>query len=84
MMWRFCVGSPWRDLPQEYGPWQSAYDRFRIWAKQRVLQHLMEAVINEAAARGETDMGLVSVDSATARAHHHAASNEALTSREIC
>jgi transposase len=73
VMWRFRVGSPWRDLPAEYGPWQSAYDRFRIWARQGVLQHLMEAMIAEAAARGETDLGLVSVDSATARAHHHAA-----------
>jgi transposase len=72
-MWRFRVGSPWRDLPAEYGPWQSAYDRFRIWAKQGVFQQLMEAMIAEAAARGETDLGLVSVDSATARAHHHAA-----------
>jgi transposase len=73
VMWRFRVGSPWRDLPTEFGPWQSAYDRFRIWAKQGVFQQLMEAVIAEAAARGETDLGLVSVDSATARAHHHAA-----------
>jgi transposase len=73
VMWRFRVGSPWRDLPDEYGPWQSAYDRFRIWVAQGVFQQLMEAMIAEAAARGETDLGLVSVDSATARAHHHAA-----------
>jgi transposase len=73
VMWRFRTGSPWRDLPAEFGPWQSAYDRFRIWAKQGVFQHLMEAVIAETAARDQTDLGLVSVDSATARAHHHAA-----------
>lgn len=73
VMWRFRTGSPWRDLPVEYGPWQSTYDRFRIWAAQDVFQQLMEAVIAEAAARGQVDLGLVSVDSATARAHHHAA-----------
>lgn len=73
VMWRFRTGSPWRDLPVEFGPWQSAYDRFRIWARQGVFRQLMEAVIAEAAARGEADLGLVSVDSATARAHHHAA-----------
>jgi transposase len=73
VMWRFRTGSPWRDLPEEFGPWQSAYDRFRIWARGGIFQHLMEAVIAEAAARGETDLGLVSVDSATTRAHHHAA-----------
>jgi transposase len=73
VIWRFRTGSPWRDLPDEFGPWQSSYDRFRIWAGQGIFQHLMEAVIAEAAARGQTDLGLVSVDSATARAHHHAA-----------
>jgi transposase len=73
VMWRFRVGSPWRDLPAEFGPWQSAYDRFRIWVGQGVFQQLMDAMIAEAAARGEADLGLVSVDSATARAHHHAA-----------
>ncbi|WP_420711141.1 MULTISPECIES: IS5 family transposase [unclassified Streptomyces] len=73
VMWRFRTGSPWRDLPGEFGPWQSAYDRFQIWATQGVFQHLMQAVIAEAATRGQADLGLVSVDSATARAHHHAA-----------
>lgn len=73
VMWRFRTGSPWRDLPEEFGPWQSAYDRFRIWVAKGVFQHLMEAVIAEAASRGQVDLGLVSVDSATARAHHHAA-----------
>jgi transposase len=73
VMWRFRVGSPWRDLPAEFGPWQSAYDLFRIWVEQGVLQRLMETMIAEATARGEADLGLVSMDSATARAHHHAA-----------
>ena len=73
VMWRFRTGAPWRDLPTEFGPWQSTYDQFRRWAKQGIFQQLMEALIAEAAARGETDLGLVSVDSATARAHHHAA-----------
>jgi transposase len=73
VMWRFRVGSPWRDLPAEFGPWQSTYDRFAIWAQKKTFQRLMEVVIADAAARGQVDLGLVSVDSATARAHHHAA-----------
>jgi transposase len=73
VMWRFRTGSPWRDVPAEYGPWSTVYDRFRSWAKTGVFQHLMDAVIAEAAARGQADLELVSVDSTTARAHHHAA-----------
>lgn len=73
MMWRFRTGSPWRDLPAEYGPWSTVYDRFRSWARTGVFEQLMQAMIAEAAARGQADLDLVSVDSTTARAHHHAA-----------
>ena len=73
MMWRFRTGSPWRDLPTEYGPWSTVYDRFRSWARTGVFEQLMQAMIAEAAARGQADLDLVSVDSTTARAHHHAA-----------
>jgi transposase len=73
VMWRFRTGSPWRDLPERYGSWSTVYDRFRAWATTGVFQNLMQAAIAEAAARGQADLDLVSVDSTTARAHHHAA-----------
>jgi transposase len=73
VMWRFRTGSPWRDLPAEYGPWSTVYDRFRSWAVNGVFEHLMQAMIAQAAARGQADLELVGVDSTTARAHHHAA-----------
>lgn len=73
VMWRFRTGSPWRDVPAEYGNWSTIYDRFRAWARQKVFENLMNAVISEAAARGDVDLDLVSVDSTIVRAHHHAA-----------
>jgi transposase len=73
VMWRFRTGSPWRDLPGEYGPWSTVYDRFRSWATAGVFEQLMQAMIAEAGARGQADLDLVSVDSTSARAHHHAA-----------
>ncbi|MGV9779493.1 transposase [Streptosporangium sp. NPDC003464] len=60
VMWRFRTGSPWRDLPQEYGPWSTVYDRFRSWATAGVFEELMQAMIAEAAARGQADLDLVS------------------------
>lgn len=42
-------------------------------AASGTFQTLMEAMIAEAAARGQVDLGLVSMDSTVARAHHHAA-----------
>ena len=29
--WRARTGSPWRDLPERYGPWETAYAVFRRW-----------------------------------------------------
>lgn len=73
VMWRFRTGSPWRDVPERYGSWSTIYDRFRMWAAAGVFQALMDGLIAEAAARGDVDLGLVSVDSTVSRAHHHAA-----------
>jgi transposase len=73
VMWRFRTGCPWRDIPGHYGSWSTIYDRFRMWAAGAVFQLLMDVMIAEAAARGDVDLGLVSVDSTVSRAHHHAA-----------
>lgn len=73
VMWRFRTGSPWRDVPGHYGSWSTIYDRFRVWAADGIFQTLMDVMIAEAAARGDVDLSLVSVDSTVSRAHHHAA-----------
>jgi transposase len=73
VMWRFRTGSPWRDVPERYGPWSTVARKFREWALAGVFQSLMDALIAEAAARGQVDLSLVSVDSTVARAHQDAA-----------
>lgn len=73
VVWRFRTGSQWREMPEEFGSWSTVYDRFRRWRDAGVFQALMEALIAEAARRGQVDLSLVSVDSTTARAHHDAA-----------
>lgn len=30
--WRFRVGSPWRDISEQYGNWSTIYGQFRSWA----------------------------------------------------
>jgi hypothetical protein len=60
-------------MPEEFGAWQTVYDRFAQWRDIGVFAALMEGMIAEAARRGQADMSLVSVDSTVARAHHDAA-----------
>ena len=31
--WRVRVGAPWRDVPEDYGPWQTVYGLFRRWQR---------------------------------------------------
>ncbi|WUV83452.1 IS5 family transposase [Streptomyces sp. NBC_01476] len=73
VLWRFRTGSGWRDVPDRYGPWSTIYSRFSGWARAGVFQDLMDALIAEAAARGQVGLELVSVDSTIVRAHHESA-----------
>jgi transposase len=43
ILWKLRTGSPWRDLPEGYGPWQCYYGRFIRWRREdtwdRILAH---------------------------------------------
>ena len=73
VLWKFRSGAQWREMPSEFGAWQTVYDRFAQWRDAGVFQTLMDGMITEAARRQQTDLSLVSVDSTVARAHQDAA-----------
>jgi transposase len=41
LMWLMHTGAPWRDLPPQFGPWQTVYRRFRKWNNEGVWEHLL-------------------------------------------
>ena len=67
VIWWRRTGAPWRDLPSEFGPWQSVFNRFDRWAKIGKWQRLFEAL------RDDVDPEWFSIDSTINRAHQHAA-----------
>ena len=67
VLWRTRTGSPWRDLPERFGNWNSVFKRFRRWA----LSDVFESVFN--ALSDEFDLEYVFVDGTVVQAHQKAA-----------
>jgi transposase len=63
-------GTPWRDLPERYGPHTTVYNRFNRWRQAGVWDRLMDAIT--AAYDGRVQM----IDSSSVRVHQHAAGSK--------
>lgn len=70
--WRTRTGTPWRDVPERYGPWGRAYDLFRRWQRDGVWQRIFTELQARADAQDPITWDL-NVDSTIVRAHQHAA-----------
>jgi len=73
ILWRLRTGSPWRDVPERYGPWQTCYERYKRWDEDGTWASLLEHMQVKDDSRGTLDIETVSIDSSIARAHQHAA-----------
>jgi len=73
ILWRLRTGAPWRDLPDEFGPWQTAYSRFRRWTAAGIWDRALAALQTARDADGDLDWSLHFLDGTTIRAHQHAA-----------
>jgi transposase len=71
--WHLHTGSPWRDLPDRFGPWQTAYNRFRRWRDDGTLHKMLSLLLLRLDAEGRIDPGTWCADSTVIRAHPAAA-----------
>ncbi|MFD9752553.1 IS5 family transposase [[Kitasatospora] papulosa] len=69
---RVRTGVHWRDLPEQFGPWKTVYERHRLWSADGTWERLLQRVQAVADAAGEIDWD-ISVDSTIVRAHQHSA-----------
>ena len=69
VFWIARTGSPWRDLPDEFGKWSSIYRQFRRWTLAGLWEMILEALNESGVMPDQVQM----IDSTVIRAHHLAA-----------
>ena len=70
IFWVLRAGAPWRDLPERYGPYTTAYNRFNRWRMAGIWDSMMDAIVK--AHDGNVQM----IDGSIVRVHQHAAGAE--------
>ena len=72
ILWKLSTGTPWRDLPERYQPWQTPAARLLRWQRDGTWARVLRRVQQCSDAVAHIDWE-VSVDSTVIRAHQHAA-----------
>ena len=67
VMWILRTGSPWRDLPEDYGDWKNTHRRFCRWRDKGQWEKLLEQLMDE------PDFEWLMIDASHVKAHAHAA-----------
>src|SRR5512132_464350 len=65
IFWVLRSGAPWRDLPENYGPHTTCYNRFVRWRRAGVWDRIMDALA--AAHNAAVQM----IDTSVVRVHQH-------------
>jgi transposase len=67
ILWVLRSGAPCRDLPQEFGPYTTCYNRFVRWRRAGVWSRIMDALASA------HDSAVQVIDTSIVRVHQHAA-----------
>lgn len=65
VLWIARTGSPWRDLPAEFGKWNSQFQRYRRWVKAGLFHRIFEVL------SGEFDLECTMIDGTIVKVHRH-------------
>jgi transposase len=69
ILWILHTGSPWRDLPAEFGKWKTVYGRFRRWINEDIWDRIFSHLLHRLDSLGKIERSLWCVDGTVIRAH---------------
>src|SRR3954447_2183783 len=67
IFWVLRSGAPWRDVPDNFGPYTTCYNRFVRWRRAGVWARIMNALA------GAHDAAVQMIDTSIVRVHQHGA-----------
>jgi transposase len=73
ILWILRTGAPWRDLPEEFGPWGTVWDLFDKWNGDGTLDTILSRLRSSRIDAGEVDDQLWCIDGTSVRAARGAA-----------
>lgn len=73
ILWVLHTGAPWRDLPPEFGPWETAFYRFNRWRREGLLDRLAHRLQLQLDRNGQIDWSQGALDGTSVRAGKAAA-----------
>ena len=68
ILWILRTGAPWRDLPEEFGPWATTWDLFDKWNADGMLDAILSRLRSSRIDAGEVDGELWCIDGTSVRA----------------
>ena len=67
IFYRIRVGCPWRDLPPDFGKWESVYQAFNRWSRKGKIIEIFQCLVVEPDTEWEF------IDGSYVKAHQHSA-----------
>lgn len=67
--WILRAGAPWRDLPEELGPWETVFAHFNRWTSDGTLANAVARLKARFSTEDRFDHSLWSIDGSITRAH---------------
>jgi transposase len=68
ILWRLRTGSPWRDVPKEFGPWETVFKHFNRWNSDGTLDEIKQTLLRRIVDVDGVDTDLWCVDGTVVRA----------------